>query len=297
MPALVDHHIQTQDGRALGATTVPGSSPDTVVVAGGVGIPRRFYRDFATWLAARGPTVVTFDYRDTGGSRTLPLRDSPARLAEWGRHDIDAVLRHVAERTTGRILYVGHSAGGQLLGLAPTADRVDRIVTVATQLGYWRISRAPERYRLWALWHLVFPTATRLLGYLPGRLGVGQDLPAGVARDWIRWCRDREYLFGDPTLDTSSYRRVQAPIRSYVITDDPWARSSAVAALHRHYERCPLELVTITPNDGTTIGHSGLFRADTGGEYWTALGSWLIAPPDAMARQSSSSSERSGVST
>jgi predicted alpha/beta hydrolase len=278
--ATTDHFINTEDGRELALTTIGGTSDDTVVVAGGVAIRRGFYRNFATWLAARGPTVITFDYRDVGGSRTMPLRASPARMADWGRHDIDAVLRHAASHTSGRLLYVGHSAGGQLLGLAPSADRIDRIVTVATQNGYWRTARPPERYRLWALWHLVFPAAVRSTGYLPGRwLGLGSDLPPGIAGDWIRWCRDPDYLFGDPQIDPASYRHVYAPIRAHHITDDPWASRSAVAAMHRRYARCPVDFITTTPEPGTTIGHSGLFRTSTGADHWPALASWLLDRP------------------
>ncbi len=277
-PNTADHVITTADGRDLAATTVRGTSDDAVVVAGGVAIRRGFYRDFATWLAARGPTVTTFDYRDIGGSRTVPLRHSSARMADWGRHDIDAVLRHTAARTTGRLLYVGHSAGGQLLGLAPSADRVDRIVTVATQNGYWRTASAPERYRLWALWHLVFPSALRVAGYLPGRwLGLGDGLPPGIAADWIRWCRDPDYLFGDPAIDPTAYRRVHAPILAHHITDDPWSLRSAVADVHRRYARSRVDFVEVTPRPGHSIGHNGLFRTSTGAEHWPALATWLTA--------------------
>jgi predicted alpha/beta hydrolase len=276
-PVTSDHVIVTDDGRELAATTVQGRSADTVVVAGGVAIRRGFYREFATWLAGRGPTVITFDYRDLGGSRTMPLRDSPARMADWGRHDIDAVLQHAAARTTGQLLYVGHSAGGQLLGLTPFAERLDRIVTVATQSGYWRVARPPERYRLWLLWHIVFPTAIRAAGYLPGRwLGLGNDLPAGIANDWIRWCRDPAYLFGDAAIDQRGYQRVHAPIRAHLITDDPWASSTSVSHFHRRYSRCPVEVVVTAPRHDRPIGHSGLFRTSTGSDHWPALASWLL---------------------
>lgn len=273
-----EHTITTADGRELAATTVPGTSGDIVVMAGGVAIRRGFYRDFAAWLSARGPTVITFDYRDIGGSRTVPLRASSARMADWGRQDIEAVLQHAATRATGQLLYVGHSAGGQLLGLAPSADRIDRIATVATQSGHWRVARPPERYRLWLLWHLVFPTALRVAGYLPGRwLGLGNDLPPGIAADWIRWCRDPAYLFGDPQIDPREYHRVHAPIRAHLITDDPWASRTAVTDMHRRYARCPVDVVVTAPPHRHSIGHSGFFRSSTGAEHWPDLASWLTS--------------------
>ena len=50
---------------------------------------------------------------------------------------------------------------------------------------------------MWAIWHLVMPTATHAFGHLPGRLGLGEDQPKHVALEWARWSHQREVFFGD----------------------------------------------------------------------------------------------------
>lgn len=278
LPTRSERTIQADDGRELAATVMTGVTGDVAVVAGGMAIRRGFYDAFAGWLASRGPTVVTFDYRDTGGSRVGDLRASTSRLAEWGRYDIEGVLRYAASRTNGRLLFVGHSAGGQLLGLAPSAGRIDRIATVGANTGYWRNAAIPERYRLWGLWHLVFPAAVRTVGHLPlRRLGMGEDLPPGVARDWIRWCRHPDYLFGDRDLDTRPYATITAPMRAYHASDDPWATRHAVEDLHGRYPNATCDILTLRPDAGQAIGHVAFFRPRAGKAHWPGLAAWLQA--------------------
>jgi hypothetical protein len=45
-----------------------------VLIVCGAGIPARFYDHFARYLAARGATVLSFDYRGIGASRAGNLR-------------------------------------------------------------------------------------------------------------------------------------------------------------------------------------------------------------------------------
>lgn len=49
------------------------------------------------------------------------------------------------------------------------------------------------------MWHLLGPVATRLYGYQPmSALGLGEDIPLDVYRDWKRWCQYPHYFFDDP---------------------------------------------------------------------------------------------------
>ena len=96
-------------------------------------MPRKIYRGFASYLASRGCAVLTYDYRGTGGSRPpagrgyiqpRSLAGFQATMADWatqGRHrggGLDARALH-----TLPLLYVGHSFGGQALGLLPNNTR------------------------------------------------------------------------------------------------------------------------------------------------------------------------------
>ncbi len=87
--AIRDVAIAATDGTPLAATLFEAARGDPgsalVVIAPGAAIPRRFYTRFATYLAERGHAALTFDYRDTGGSRRGPLPGSPTRMRWPGR--------------------------------------------------------------------------------------------------------------------------------------------------------------------------------------------------------------------
>lgn len=280
-PERVEERVTAADGRELAVTRFVGDGPDVVVLAGGVAIPRRYYADFAAWLSRQGPTVITFDYRGIAGSREDgDLRRGDVRFRDWGQQDLEAVLQHAARLTRGRVLHLGHSAGGQLLGLARSGTLPSRVLTVTCHAGWWGYSPAPERWKLWSYWYLLFPLLVRATGYLPGsKLGLGEDLPRGVIHEWMSWCRDRRYLYSDPTLDLGGFARVTAPIRTVQVTDDPWATRPAIEMLHSGYRNAPVELVTLTPEElgQRAVGHLGLFRADKGAAAWPGLAAWLLA--------------------
>ena len=51
-----------------------------------------------------------------------------------------------------------------------------------------------ERLRVLAMWRLVGPLLTRWKGYLPwSLLGMGEDLPLDVYRQWREWCSHPRY--------------------------------------------------------------------------------------------------------
>jgi len=91
------------------------------------------------------------------------------------------------------LYWVGHSLGGQLLGLIPNRERIDRVITIATGSGYWRENSWQTKRFVWWLWYVVAPLALNVAGYFPGkRLRKVGDLPRGVMEQWRRWCLNRE---------------------------------------------------------------------------------------------------------
>src|SRR5579883_2471388 len=65
--------IRATDGQRLAASvfqpTRPRAGAPAVVVNSATGVRRDYYAPFARFLAERGYTVVTYDYRGIGGSR------------------------------------------------------------------------------------------------------------------------------------------------------------------------------------------------------------------------------------
>jgi predicted alpha/beta hydrolase len=82
--------VLTSDGARLSAHLY-GNSGAPVLLAGGLGIPQRYYSRFATWLSQRGYRVMTFDLRGMYASRAnsgpQSIRKVQADFLTWARQD------------------------------------------------------------------------------------------------------------------------------------------------------------------------------------------------------------------
>lgn len=268
----------------LAPGTPDGAPPQgAVVIAPATGVGRRFYAAFARYLSEAGFAVLTFDYRGIGGSREDgPLRRSTARMHEWGALDLDAALRLLEERfPTSPLLVVGHSVGGQVLGLAPASARLKAVLTVGAQSGYWGHWSGLGAAAMAATVFVGIPLLTRLFGVLPmRRLGQGEDLPPGVALEWARWCRHPDYVLSHAaTLGGAHYAAFRGPWLAYAISDDGYAPRAAVEALLRFYPNARGEVRTVTPAGygASAIGHFQFFREKFRESLWPPALDWITA--------------------
>lgn len=261
-PRRRELRIPAVDGVPLSASLwASGASPPThtVVVASATGVRRGYYGAFAKWLAARGAAVVTFDYRGIGSSKD---GGANASMHDWGERDLAGVVAWAAREVGGgAVSVVGHSVGGQLVGLLPEPALVRSIVNVAAQSGDYRLWPLPARLAMAALFYGFVPGVTHAVGYLPGALGIGQDLPPGVALEWARWCTTPGYLTGG---EEGSQRRARfakhtAPLLAFGFDDDLYAPPKAVSALLSLYSGSTIRRRQIEPTR-RRIGHFGFFR-------------------------------------
>ncbi len=275
-----DCRIDAQ-GHALVASVFEQPGSDTVVlVNAATGVPRQFYKHFAAYLRDHGWTTVTYDYRGIGGSAPANLRGFDARMRDWALIDMPAVIDWLsAEFRPRRIFSVGHSFGGQGIGLLERPDRITAMVGVSAQSGYWGVQGGAERYRARFAVTVLIPVLTRLFGYFPwSRFAAGEDLPGGVALEWARWCRNPDYLLGDATLPLERYDAFDAPILAYSIEDDDWGTARAVDAMMRAYSHVTRRHLVPADYGLGKIGHMGFFRR--GAEaIWDEAIAWLEKAP------------------
>lgn len=261
-----DVTLTTDGGHQLSVRVFPApEARSVVVIAGAMGVGQHCYERFARFLADQGLTAITFDYFGTGESLNAAIRDCPVRLTEWGTEDCQAVLQFARERYPGqRLQWIGHSVGGQLLGLTPSVNDLDNIVTIACGSGYWRENAAPTRRVAWLLWYFLAPVSLRLLGYFPGkRLNIIGDLPPNVMRQWRRWCLNPEYAVGaEGSLVRQQYAAVRVPVTAVAFTDDEMMSRRNTASLHGFFSNAPVTLHFIDPADigEKRVGHLGWFR-------------------------------------
>lgn len=253
----------------------------TVVIPSAMGVAQNYYGRFAEWLSTQGYRAITFDYRGIGRSAPSSLRGFEATIFDWAG-DCDAVIDFAKQRRPELPLFwVGHSLGGQLLGLLANRAQIERVMTVAAGNGYWLENSWPTRRFVWWMWYVAVPVATRLVGYFPGkRLRKVGDLPRGVIEQWRRWCLDREYVVGvEGEQVRARYSSVETPMVSVSFTDDEMMSEQSVRSLHRLYSHAPIEYRRIAPRDigVRRIGHFGFFRPQFEQTLWTMVPRWLEA--------------------
>jgi len=252
----------------------------TVLIAGATAVPARLYHRFARYLRARNLRVICFDYRGVGASLHGDVRSVDARMRDWGELDLAGMIDGIGRRyPSAALVLVGHSAGGQLVALADNNERIAALLLVAAQSGYWRHWPRPRRYLLWTLWYALMPGLTRSRGYFPAQLlQLGENLPAGVAMEWSRWCRHPRYFVGDRGEPLHLHLAgFEQPVVSYSIEDDWMAPAEAVDALFERFAGAQGERRHIRPADYglDRIGHFGFFREPGQGRLWAEALSWI----------------------
>jgi len=270
------------DGHELAVTRFGASGPAfaNVLIAGAMGVRQDFYAPLARFLAANGANVLTFDYRGMGWSRRQAMRGFEADVALWAERDLGAMLREAGRAAPALPLCVlGHSLGGQILGVAPDNGHVRAAVTVCAGSGYYRYNdRIPLQVRL--LWFVFMPILIPLFGYFPGKtLRVVGDLPRGVAIQWRKWCLHPDYLASESPAFREAFLRVKAPLLGYSFEDDHLITKPAIDHLHGLYTEAALERRHVQPRDAgrESIGHFGFFSERSRDTLWRDTLDWLRA--------------------
>lgn len=249
-----------------------GKTDKAILIAPALGVPAKFYGQFSKYMAKWGFDVFAFDYRTSGSNGT----GSP-RLLDAGLYDINTVVEYLTTNY-GKVAYVGHSLGGQLLGLARSAGKLDCAVFVASSIPDVANMSNKLRWQTRLLKYLLLPFL-RTEGKFPTRkLGLSsQDLPGSIASDWGKWLRSKSYLFDHLTDEQLiRYQRVSIPILSIGFSDDQMAPSNNLEKLLQHYPRAKVtkRFIHIASTD-SPCGHLGFFKGSSGMAYWPEFVNWL----------------------
>ncbi|MDS0861454.1 alpha/beta fold hydrolase [Burkholderia pseudomultivorans] len=279
------------DGYPLrGTLWLPAAAPRALVlIHPATAVPERLYAGFARFLGERGFAALTYNYRGSGASRPARLRTLRARMRDWVDLDVEAATAWAHHAFDGLpLLAVGHSVGGHAIGLSAGSAHLRAAVMVASHAGSTRlIAHAAERLKVRLILRVLGPLASALFGYVPGkRLGLGEDLPAGVFREWSGWTTLPRYFFDDPTLGAAErFARQRLPILALGFDDDPWANPAAIDLLVSYLTRAAVERRQVDPRAAGSgpIGHMGFFRSRPGAVLWPGVADWLAqaleAPP------------------
>ncbi|MDO5639717.1 MAG: alpha/beta fold hydrolase [Neisseria sp.] len=279
---IEDTLIDTPDGQTLAATVFrPAAAPRAaVMLAPATGMLRRFYRPFAEYLAAAGFAVITYDNRGIGGSLHGQVRDCGASLVSWGENDMPAVLTRLQALFPATTYHlVGHSAGGQLIGLMPNAPDLRSVFNFGCSSGSVRNMPMPFRARAAFFMSVFIPVSNAVFGCARNEwVGMGETLPRHVARQWSEWCRGTGYIrtaFGRE-VTRHLYDRLDMPAKWLFAVDDDIATETNVDDMISVFTAMPSEKMKLIPQEYglKEIGHMKFFSRKSQ-KLWPLALEWL----------------------
>ena len=275
--------IPALDGFKLGGLILKprGRSKGIIQFHNGTVTKKEFYLNFCTHFCEADYTVIMFDYRGVGESRPKHLRGFNASIIDWGRLDMPGVLGW-ADKTypNQKKFIIAHSMGGQVIGLMNNINLLNGIVVIAGSYGNWKNYSGSNKYFSAIIWCAYFPLATKLFGYLPlKRFGMGEDLPAGAAKDLWNWC------WGNYTHSEimernkikNYYHDIKKPIMAYFIEDDSVTTARTIPMFRADFSSALLDIEIIKPSGigAEKIGHYGFFSERLKDRLWNRPLDWI----------------------
>jgi predicted alpha/beta hydrolase len=262
--------IKCADGYLLSAKLYHAQNSSNqafpVLICPATGIVKEFYHAYAEWLSSMGYTVMSFDFRGIGASLHGPLKQSNASIVDWGQLDItaaiDCLLVHTAKE---KVILLGHSAGGQLLGISPNHAKVAKVIAVAGSTGHVHNLKGKTKFLAPVMFHIVFPISNKLKGYGATKMiGMGENLPKKVAKQWAQFCGTQGYVMHAVKKEKlpDFHAEITCPITAIWASDDEIATPANVNAFLQLYPNATTSMIELKPQQyqHKSIGHMHMFR-------------------------------------
>jgi predicted alpha/beta hydrolase len=281
-PISTDINVICEDGVSIAATLYsPNETPKgAILVAPATGIKRQFYANFAKYLANNGYGVICFDNRGIGESLVGDVKDSRASLQCWGEQDMPAILKHLKVNfPKTRYHLIGHSAGGQLVGLMENALELTSMFNFASSSGQLNNMKLSYQIKAHFFMNVFIPLSNLLFGHTKSQwVGMGEPLPKNVAKQWRNWCNGQGYVkesFGKTVFD-HLYDDLTMPSFWINASDDEIANNANVADMLSVFPQLSANTLTLNSKDYglKEIGHMKYFskKSET---LWVQALQWL----------------------
>jgi predicted alpha/beta hydrolase len=207
----------------------------------------------------------------------LPSLSQVTIADHWPRRDQGGITTFLIQRFPGKpLVLVGHSVGAHIAPLNPCIQHVRRCLFIASNIG-----TKPKNFITMALFPLVVRFLSPLFGYFPAsRIGLCEDIPSGVAKDWSRWMQYRDYC----TIDEEpkrAYHQFQVDSYHICFSDDDFVYREGFEGWNRTFGhgRRPQMLFLNPKLDlkiDRAIRHMGFFFDVNRELLWDQVAPWLV---------------------
>jgi predicted alpha/beta hydrolase len=236
-----------------------------ILIGPATGVKKQFYASFAAFLAENGYGVITFDNRGIGESLIGNINQCDASLQCWGEKDMPAVFEQL-QKTFPNTKYhlIGHSAGGQLIGLMHNAMEFTSIFNFACSSGQLNNMRNVSLIKAHFFMNLFIPLSNFFFGHTKSQwFGMGEQLPKAVAEQWRLWCNGEGYVkvaFGK-TVHKHLYNELSIPSLWVNAIDDEIAIDENVMDMISVFPKLEAKTLTLSAKDCdlNEIGHMKFF--------------------------------------
>lgn len=273
--------IKCKDNFQLTGTLFkPTEVKSSVMIAPATGIKRQFYYAFAKYLSENGFAVLTFDNRGIGQSIEGSLNNGNPSLTNWGVLDMTAALEYLENEIPNTDYHlIGHSAGGQLVGLMENAKDLKSMFNFGSSSGSLKYSKYPFKLKSSFWLNFYIPASNLIFGHTKSQwVGMGEPLPKKVGSEWTRWCNGKGYVKVDlgGRIKKHLYDELSFPSLWVHSVDDDIANLDNVKDMIRVYSKTKAEIVSLSPAEHGfgDIGHMKFFSKKKR-KLWELAIEWL----------------------
>jgi len=273
----------TQDGFKLHGCLFEGdNSKAGIIINSATAVDKEYYQAFAEYLCEQGYTIITYDYRGIGESQAISKMNNANILSmrAWGEQDFESIIQWALKSHPNLPWHcIGHSVGGQLVGLAPSNTKLVSTYCVSAQNGYWKNWDTFKKPKVFITWYGLIPFFSLTFGRVPAFLLGGNSLPAPIALEWARWCRNPNFITDNQGKPIREYFEQYSSKMCFVVIKDDldFAPEKSVKALQKLYTSANSKRHMIDPKEFgiKKIGHFGFFKRQHKTTLWPESLKWF----------------------
>jgi len=273
--------IECEDGfKLIGSLFKPIKIKSVIMIAPATGIKRQFYKAFAKYLSDHDFAVLTFDNRGIGQSKGVSINAPNLTLINWGVLDMTASLEYLKnEFPNMRYHLIGHSAGGQLVGLMKNAKDLTSMFNFGSSSGSLQYTKYPFKFKSLFWLNFYIPMSNFLFGHVKSQwVGMGDPLPKQVGKEWTKWCNGKGYVNVDLNTKIKQHLYDELSFDTLWVRaeDDDIANYENVKDMIRVYPKIKATIKTLSPKEYgfEDIGHMKFFSSKRS-KLWNLAIEWL----------------------